>query len=164
MTNLNEHSLRRRIVSEMHLRRWPELIAPCEIVQILRLIPADLRAPEAAALAAWPVNSGGERLKEQRHRSGQLSGDLAFTWERHTEASTITLFGSITGSSTLAEATTRAEQLPGEVLRAPRIYIFADEAAAQQKVDALGMEAADMVSCHSEEGARLCGHRCQHMP
>lgn len=40
---LNEHPLRRRIVGEMHLKRWPEVAVPCEVLQILRVVDAASR-------------------------------------------------------------------------------------------------------------------------
>ena len=44
---MREHPLRQQVVQEMHLRRWPPLHAPSQVVQILRLVdsgatPADV--------------------------------------------------------------------------------------------------------------------------
>ncbi|MBX9884778.1 MAG: DUF3422 domain-containing protein, partial [Novosphingobium sp.] len=84
---LNEHRLRREIVGEMHLRRWPPIMPPMSIVQILRLGPAEGLPPfrGGPAFAAEPG---------QRHMQGILADGLLFTWERHSEATTLTVFAS----------------------------------------------------------------------
>jgi uncharacterized membrane-anchored protein len=40
---LNEHTLRRKVVGEMHLRRWPKISAPMQIIQVLRLVSREER-------------------------------------------------------------------------------------------------------------------------
>jgi uncharacterized membrane-anchored protein len=51
---LNEHPLRRRVVGEMHLRRWPRIAVPCRIMQVLRISARKQRAAERAMLGALP--------------------------------------------------------------------------------------------------------------
>lgn len=155
---LHEHPLRRLVVGEMHLRRWPELAAPSEIVQFLRVIPAEIRQQEVTALGAWRQHESHDGTEEQRSFSGKLPGGASFTWERHTEASTLTLFfvdDAEPSASQPRSITRRAEQLPGEVLRATRIFVLGNEAAALSAVDTLGMESAELVSCHTQAGARI---------
>lgn len=149
----------------MHLRRWPGLTAPCEILQILRLVPVELRLQEDAALAAWwPRSDDGTLSPQTRHVSGTLPGEIPFIWERHTEASSTCLFlqqdsepdaEHVAFNQYIEAATTWTEGLPGDVIRATRIVVVTDEESAQQAVHVLGMECADLVSCHTEAGARI---------
>lgn len=154
-----EHPLRRQMVSEMHLRRWPELAAPTLLVQILRLVPGEAREAEAAALAGLPAGALDE-ADNPRHASGTLAGGIRFVWERHSEASAITLFLPMPpdpadlNSADLASADPAsaaalawAEALPGEVIRATRILIVPDEAGAEAVLPRLGMTDMDVVSC-----------------
>jgi uncharacterized membrane-anchored protein len=100
---MHEHEWRRQIVNEMHLRRWPVLRAPMVVVQQVRLVEDAQRDAEWAAWSAMP--EGGEvRRAYRRHVSGTLAGGLAFTWERHSEASTQTVFapGADTATPNLA--------------------------------------------------------------
>lgn len=149
-----EHPLRRRLVSEMHLRRWPELAAPMLLVHILRLMPAGARGEEAVALAALPTGAL-DAADNQRHATGTLEGGIRFVWERHSEASAITLFLPMpsdpadlgSAGPEVAAAMAWADALPGEVLRATRILIVEDEAVAEAILPRLGMTAMDIVSC-----------------
>jgi uncharacterized membrane-anchored protein len=78
---------------------------------------------------------GGEvRRAYRRHVSGTLAGGLAFTWERHSEASTQTVFapGADTATPELGAALAWMASLPGATVRATRLVIVADDAAAQQ--------------------------------
>ncbi len=148
---LNEHSLRREIVGEMHLRRWPPITPPMRVVQILRLVPAgstsDALPPFGAGDTPIPVAG-------QRHIDGTLGEGVAFTWERHSEATTLTVFAR-PDAPLLAEARAWAESAPGEVLRATLIDIESDPAVAARKVAELGADPAELVSCEFGGGARL---------
>jgi len=148
---LNEHSLRREIVGEMHLRRWPPIAPPMRVKQILRLVPAGAAADELPPFRAGdaPLSTAG-----QRHIDGTLSEGIAFTWERHSEATTLTVFAR-PDAPLLAEARAWAESPPGEVLRATLIDIESDPAAAARKVAELGADPAELVSCEIGGGARL---------
>lgn len=166
---LAEHPLRRHVVSEMHLRRWPPLTAPALVLQILRLVSPDLRASELAALDSLPP--GGERAPSDnlRHASGSLAGGIHFVWERHSEASTVTLFRPDPNESmmrapwadaALAPALEWASRLPGEVVRATRIMVLRDEREAELLAPFLEFISSDVVSCHvggteTEAGATI---------
>lgn len=152
---LREHELRHHIVGEMHLRRWPVLHAPMRIVQILRLVEAKAREAEFAAVLSPP--RGGTIAPEvgRRHVAGTLPGGIAFTWERHNEASSTTLFAAASGGRALAAAIAWAEGLPGSVIRATRIIIVVDEAEADRLLDELAFEPGNLVSCHVAGGARI---------
>lgn len=149
---LRDHGLRRDIVGEMHLRRWPPISAPQVIYQMVRL--SDPAAPGADSLP--PFRAGGAPMVAggNRHLSGELGADVRFTWERHSEATCLTLF-ALPGSPLLGPALAWAEALPGEVLRATEIVIVADDATAQPLVDALGYDPVEVVSCLIGGGARI---------
>lgn len=165
---LREHPLRRQIVSEMHLRRWPPLTAPGVIVQMLRLVSAEDRRTERTALDDLPPGSECQRSDNLRHASGRFGESVHFVWEQHSEASTMTLFrlgaDAITletgADASLAAALEWAADMPGEVVRATRILVLPDEAAAEQMRPQLGFTASDLVTCHigaagDRGGARL---------
>lgn len=157
-----EHPERRHVVGEMHLRRFPRLSLPAQAIQLARLLDKDERSAEAKALAAWPT----ERLvDEARHTEARWCDDVRAAWERHSEASTVTL--TFTGAAALPLSWTHAvddvpgeaiawiEALPGRVFRATHVMMVADEAAAQPLVEAAGFRASDLVSCHVAGGARM---------
>ncbi len=149
----------------MHLRRWPELTAPCQLVQILRIVPDELRQQEMLALAPWLGDRGDSSLSEKRHLSGIIGHGIPFTWERHTEASTITLFfegldynpnyNKSAVIRDLAAARKFAEELPGDVVRATHLYICSNAAEAEEIVSDLDMEMAEMVSCEVGADVRI---------
>jgi uncharacterized membrane-anchored protein len=148
---LNEHALRREIVGEMHLRRWPPITPPMAVIQILRLVPA---GSTVDGLPAFRAGDAPFAAEGQRHIDGTLADGAAFTWERHSEATTLTVFAR-PDAPLLAEARAWAEAAPGEVLRATLIDIEADTAAAGQRVAELAADPAELVSCVFGGGARL---------
>lgn len=146
---LNEHELRRMVVSEMHLRRWPQVRAPASIVQFVRLLdPAD-REEELAAMRVLPSAGPIAAGVRPRHLDGTLAPGLVFTWERHSEASTTTLFvaGGRGPGPALADALTWAGSLPGKVIRASRVQLVEDEASALALLPELGFASDDLVTC-----------------
>lgn len=164
MTNetpvFREHPLRRQVVGEMHLRRFPAFVVPAQVVQIFRLVEGGERDAEAAALAAAPVpgSAGG------RHHEMRWSPDVRVTWERHSEGSTVTVTVPAADGANAwiappdgaaAEAIAWAEALPGGAVRASRLTILADDAAAGPAVETAGFKASHLVSCHIAGGARL---------
>ncbi len=144
---LNEHRLRREIVGEMHLRRWPPITPPMTIVQILRLGPAEGLPPFRGG-PAFVAEPG------QRHMQGILAEGLLFTWERHSEATTLTVFAR-PDAPLLGEAQAWAEGAPGEVLRATLIHIESDAAAAAARMAQFDVDPAELVCCDFGGGARL---------
>lgn len=73
---IREHELRRSVVAEMHLRRWPALKPPMVVVQVLRLVADDEREEEAKALSALPDGALQIASANPRHRHGQLPGGI----------------------------------------------------------------------------------------
>lgn len=149
---LQDHGLRRAIVAEMHLRRWPSIAPPLVVVQIVRLLPTDGDA--GAAIPAFRPGDPPLVAGDNRHIGGDLGDGVRFTWERHSEAASLTLF-AVPDAPLLGKALAWAEAMPGEVLRATEIAIVPDEATAQPLVAALGYDPVELVSCLVGGGARI---------
>ncbi|KRB85279.1 hypothetical protein ASE00_00240 [Sphingomonas sp. Root710] len=156
-----EHPLRRQVVGEMHLRRFPSFSIPAQIFQLFRLVEPEQREAEIAAVDRDGVTApAGARHREQR-----WSAEVRTAWERHSEASTVTV--ALTGSSLGAAPWTRpdkgpaaaaidwAESLPGGAVRASQLFIVADDCAAEPVLAAAEFSASHLVSCHIAGGARL---------
>lgn len=159
---LNEHELRRTIVGEMHLRRWPHVRAPAAIVQFVRVLAPEEREEERAALADLPQGARFLREGNPLHREGSFAPGLAFTWECQSEASTTTLFvdeGNARtlfgppGDPALVRALEWAGALPGKVIRATRLLVAVDEDAAAGLLPEMGFSEGELVSCHVGTGA-----------
>lgn len=137
---LIDHPLRRQVVGEMQLRRFPALPCPARIVQIVRLV--EDRAAERAALAAlWPGLDPAAR-----HAEAWIDG-VYLGWERHSEASTVTLMADGADWSEPPH-TALIEALPGLAVRASRLIVVENEAAAQAAIAAADFPPAQLVSCH----------------
>lgn len=151
---MREHELRRHIVGEMHLRRWPQLSAPMRIVQLLQLVDSGMRDAEFAAVLAPPAGGVVDQAGA-RHVSGTLSPGIAFGWERHNEASSITLFAKDADSAALARAVEWAETLPGTTLRATQITLVRDDEEAQRLLPSFAFEEEELVTCHVAGDVRI---------
>lgn len=157
-----EHPERRRVVGEMHLRRFPRLALPAQAIQFARLLDDEERQAEALALIEWPAEW---LVDEARHRESRWSDDIRMSWERHSEASTATL--TLTGEAALpllwthpddqerGRAIAWVEALPGRVIRATHVMLVADEASALPLVEQAEFRASHLVSCHVAGGARM---------
>lgn len=149
-----EHPRRRQVVGEMHLRRFPFFAPPARAIQLVRLVTEDERDEELAALARLPAAPADN----PRHREVRCAPDLRLAWERHSEASTVTLMQtsaeadwSLPGGAALDWM----EALPGGVIRATQMIVVDDEEAASPAVAAAGFRASQLISCHVAGGARL---------
>ena len=149
---LREHPARREIVGEMHLRRWPLVGPGMRLIQIVRLANPDEEAEEQSALFARVAVDGGSCEAGSRHFSATLSEGVRLTWERHSEASTLSLFAD-EGAGELDAAAEWAESLPGEAVRATKIWIVADEHEAADVIAQLAFDPLQLVSCTIGEGA-----------
>ena len=161
---MQEHELRRQVVSEMHLRRWPVLAVPSLVVQWVLGVTPEERAQEEQILASVPSQQGTDALA--RHRSGAIAPDVQIAWEKHSEGSSIALFFEGLDETSLikesqpekvAEMIAWAEQLPGTVLRSTRIHIVADDVAAERLLPALAFNRSELISCHFGGSARMWG-------
>ena len=144
---IREHRLRQQVVQEMHLRRWPALTAPSQVVQILRLVDAPARMAEREAMAHLPHGWVLEDSDNSRHHSG-TAGVARFVLEQHSEASALTLILPGLADPMPTEMLAWAEAMPGEVIRATRITIVADEATAEQILPSMACSEPELVSCH----------------
>lgn len=154
---MREHELRRLVVGEMHLRRWPVLHVPCLVVQYVLTVDTDARAAEATHIP------DGDPAAP--HRAGTLSCGARYYWERHSEGSTIALFidgkeavssfGSVYTEGPVAEAIAWANELPGRIIRATQILVVDKEREAERVLPALGFARGETVSCMLGEKARM---------
>ncbi len=152
---MHQHELRRQIVSEMHLRRWPPVPVPGLILQWVTEIDPGDRADELARLDLHSHATGADA--HPRHREGTLPGDIRFVWERHSEGSSVALFvpcgeaGAFLApreDERLAQALAWVDGLPGEILRATAIHTVETEAEAEDIVLRLLLSRSELVSCH----------------
>jgi uncharacterized membrane-anchored protein len=151
---LNNHPLRNRVVSEMHMRRMPALKAPCQMVQVIRIIDAEDHGRERAHAAAMPGVTRPEAQLHARHISGVAPGAIEYVWERHSEATTSTVilprkaalevFAELQGDQAAMKWLTAA---PGGVLRAVRVGIVETLAEADALAADVGFSEADLVCC-----------------
>lgn len=151
---LESHPLRLRLVDEMHMRRMPALGAPVEMVQTLRLVdPADRQA-ERAHVLTMPGVPATEIETRPRDANGRTASGIEMIWERHSEASTTTMIaptddghGEGCAPAGVDAALAWLETAPGAVLRATRITIVTDEAAAKDLLPDFAFHSAELVSC-----------------
>lgn len=138
------------------------LCVPCLFLQWVVLLEPEEREAETAAIEArfGALNGSGNTT----HRSGRLSERVAFTWERHSEGTTISLF--VDNGSTeeflqpkehkeIAAAIDWAESLPGAVLRATRALVVDSEKDAEKAAAKTGFEMHELVSCYVGKSARI---------
>ena len=100
---ITNHPLRQWAVDEMHLRRFAPVSDDCQIYQSVLLIGEDQRQSEDQHLIAEKPPFDDWHLAP-RSASAHTQSGIYFLWERHTEASTITLI--------LPSAPTTARQGP----------------------------------------------------
>lgn len=159
---MREHELRRQVVSEMHLRRWPLLQLPVAVFQwVLEVGPGE-REAERSVLSALCGSQSDE--ENPRHLSGALFGDVSFTWERQSEGSTLTVFCPERAievlldpglDSSVGEAIDWAETLPGAIIRATSIWVGGDEAEVERALPAVDFNRSELVSCGLSGGVRI---------
>ncbi len=150
-----EHPLRRWAVDEMRLRRFAPVGRDCEIYQVVRLLDPAERASEDK----WLL---GERPEfddwsiAHRHASGQTRAGLHFIWERHTEASTVTLIlpGTMTDDERIPFIKW-LERWPGSVVRATRIFIVPDSRHMEARLAVMGVSMDEMVCCDVSGSVRI---------
>ena len=149
-----EHPLRRELVHEMHLRRFAPVPAPARITQMVCLIGEDEREGEERHLARPPLEPES-RERENRHALMRFADGVTFLWERHTEATTITLIAAGRDETRLAPLIDWLASWPGSVLRATKVYVEPSEAAAEDLLPQMGFEQGDLVSCRVCSGVRV---------
>jgi uncharacterized membrane-anchored protein len=150
-----EHPLRRWAVNEMHLRRFAPVSQHCEIYQTVRLIDPSERGLEDT----WLINNKpdfDDWSLAARYGSASTRTGIHFIWERHTEASTVTLiFPTDADEAARGPYIRWLEEWPGGVVRATRVFVMPDIASAQARLEPLGIVAHDLVCCEVNAGIRI---------
>jgi uncharacterized membrane-anchored protein len=153
--SFTEHPLRRWAVDEMRLRRFAPVGAHCEIYQVVRLIEADERNAEDR----WLINARPDFhdwTLAARHGSGYTLAGIHFLWERHTEASTLTLiFPHEIAEPVRHDYVQWMENWPGGVVRATQIRVVPDTVNIDAHLLAMGISQDEMVCCDINAGIRL---------
>ena len=150
---MREHPFRRQVIEEMHLRRWPPLTAPGSMIQVMRIVATEEREEERAQLRAALGVTSETINPDARHISGELAPGLTFTYERHTEGSSVAIFISPNvADADRAAARSWVENLPGLVVRATEISLVADKDAAEELIPEIGLRRIDTVSCRTDDG------------
>jgi uncharacterized membrane-anchored protein len=154
---LLNHPLRDRVVSEMHMRRMPALNPPMLMVQVVRLLEPGREpggeAGERGHAAAMPGVPRTEASATARHIAGRAAGGIEFAWERHSEATTATVFLPREDSDVFATRPEDAEAMawlataPGGVIRAVKVGIVEKEEDAERLAESVGFSQPDLVSC-----------------
>lgn len=148
---LESHPLRLRLVDELHLRRMPALSPPICMTQTVRMVETADREAERAHILAMPGVPPGAITDRPRDANGHAGGGIEMIWECHSEASTTTVIAPSRADAPFATDAVAAlawlEAAPGTVLRATRIAIVADEAAAEALLASLSFHRDHLVSC-----------------
>jgi uncharacterized membrane-anchored protein len=148
-----DHPLRDRVVSEMHMRRTPPLLAPTLMVQVVRLVKSEDRATERDHILNMPGVDHDHRHVRNLNISGRRGDGANFIWERHSEASTATIVLPRTNDDPFqpdardAAAITWLGDAAGEVIRAVCVGIVRDEQTAEALLPAMAFSAPELVSC-----------------
>jgi uncharacterized membrane-anchored protein len=150
-----EHPLRRWAVDEMRLRRFAPVAQHTDIYQVVRLLqPAERSDEDRWLIAGQP--SFNEWNLAPRHGSGHAKNNIHFLWERHTEATTITLiFPHCATEHERVPYIRWLEQWPGAVVRATRVFVFPDSEDVEAELARLGMSTSEMVCCDINAGLRI---------
>ena len=152
---MRDYEQRRQAVGEMHLRRWPQLRVPSQIVQWVLKVEESEREAELAIIEA--VTQRAEQADNPSHRAGQLTANIRVTWERHSEGTSLTIFCAEQGedafldpksSQELKHALDWAQQVPGAIVRCTRIWIAEDDAEIEALLPKLDMNRHELVSTH----------------
>lgn len=159
---MRDHELRRRAVGEMHLRRWPLVPVPCHIIQWVLAVDEDDRAAELALVEARAAAK--ELVGNPSHREGRISPSVAFTWERQSEGSSLTLFVAPcteeafldpASDAELSAAMHWAQDLPGQIVRSTRVWVGEDDAAVQRVLERHALNRDELVSSVIGGGIRM---------
>ena len=152
---ITNHPLRQWAVDEMHLRRFAPVSDNCQIYQAVLLINEDVRQPEDQHLIANKPDFDSWHLGPRSANAHTESG-IYFLWERHTEASTITLiFPSDMATKELDSYLHWLEKWPGSVIRATRIKTLPSPKLIEDNLVAMGIVADDLVCCEINAGIRI---------
>jgi uncharacterized membrane-anchored protein len=152
LLNDRDHPLRRSLVEELHVRRFPPFAAPLEMVQILMFTagtdPADVRH-HAESLCA---RHGKELKARGRYFSAEL-GDTHFVWECHTEFTSYSFIRTGPFTEPFQAPILRelpldwVEALPGRTIRATNVAVLERSAQAPDEAFLRGHFGDDEIVC-----------------
>lgn len=150
-----DHPLRHWAVNEMHLRRFAPVSEHCEILQSVRLLDSADRLQEDCHLTGDRPAFDDWILRE-RFASGSTASGVHFLWERHSEATTVTL---ILPSAMPVDARRPyvewMEGWAGPVVRATRVLIEPDPDRIEALVDQNTTDRAELVCSDISGGLRI---------
>ena len=153
---MREHELRQQIIDEMHLRRWPGLQVPLTILQVVRTVADNERGAERKVLDAAIDEVAAQSPARVRHIGGYLHSGFRFTWERHTEGSSLAVFVPVDASEEIrSSAREWIEAFPGSVIRATQITVVGSGKDADKIIDEFGLRPAETVSGRIGDGIRF---------
>ncbi len=164
MLPMIEHELRRRVVAEMHLRRWPVLRVPSLVIQWVLILDEDERGEEDAFLDKAPGLDA--HASSPSHRFGQFSPGIAYAWEKHSEGSSLALFvegmdisqfGDAQLPENVSQAIAWAEKLPGKIMRSTQIFVVETDEQAEQVLPRLNFKRSELISCRFGTSPRMWG-------
>ena len=159
---MRDHELRLRVVGEMHLRRWPLITTSCHVIQWVLTVDDDERAEELVAIEALSGND--DRVGNPSHREGQINSRVAFTWERQSEGSSLTLFAHSGSETGYLDPTTDpeiyasikwAQSLPGRIVRSTRIWIAASDDDIERLMATIPFSRSELVSSRIGDGIHM---------
>ncbi len=159
---LFDHPARRFINTEMRLRQMPPVHPPSSLIQILRLVAPEDREAESAYIDQLPV-AHVDRRRSDRHCHLTLADGRIVLWERHSEASTMTLYTPPAAEDGVSSISNAAQDTlfdwlmhaPGQVLRASRVAVVPDTAAAKAFATELHLDAEDLLIVTTAGGSEL---------
>lgn len=129
----------------MHLRRFAPVPKDCDIRQAVRLVDADERHVEDSRLLG-DMPEFNEWLLRERYASGSTASGIQFLWERHSEASTLTLIlPKDCSDDECGEYISWMEGWPGPVIRATQISIIPDDSQIDAHLDRHEMDRQELV-------------------
>jgi len=153
---MHEHELRRRVVTEMHLRKWPRIDAPCSIVQWVREVPDSDRRQEYHRIQERLTDGpADDPVASASFVAGELDRRVRIVWERHSEGSSLTLFFPGRGDAWSAASVAReagelllwGEAFPGAVVRATKIVVEPSDSEIEPLVPKAGFARDELISC-----------------
>ncbi len=152
---MRDYEQRQQAVGEMHLRRWPRLRVPSQVIQWVLKVDDTERAEELAIIEA--VTQSADEADNPSHRSGQLSENIHVTWEKHSEGTSLSIFCAAqdvkafldpSSSQEMRAALAWAQQIPGKIVRCTRIWVAEDDAAVEALLPQLDLHRHELVSTH----------------
>lgn len=121
-----DHPLRSRLSSEMHMRKLPRFCAPAHVVQVV-YFRGDMFCEHELQSALLHLGDSASTDVGRQFHAGRLD-DVQLCWEMHSEFCTVTLIASSNADdpldlSAINDSAMRISCLPGLVFRSTNIAI-----------------------------------------